>query len=113
MEVHSTTTIHRSVNKSLRITSVRRHGGGGFAGHNIEKEVNITLRQSFLLGYIYHSPHILLNHIFASQVRKRDRAYTRASVVMVFVFIVAHTPRFVANILEQAYGVMDFPWVRI
>ena len=41
MEVHSTTTIHRSVNKSLRITSVRRHGGGGFAGHNIEKEVNI------------------------------------------------------------------------
>ena len=70
MEVHSTTTIHRSVNKSLRITSVRRHGGGGFAGHNIEKEVNITLRQSFLLGlqlrYIYHSPHILLNHFFAS-----------------------------------------------
>ena len=41
MEVHSTTTIHRSVNKSLRITSVRRHGGGGFAGHNIEKEVNM------------------------------------------------------------------------
>ena len=41
MEVHST-TIHRSNNKSLRITSVRRHGGGGFAGHNIEKEVNIT-----------------------------------------------------------------------
>ena len=50
MEVHSTTTLHRSVHKSLRITSVRRHGGGGFAGHNIEKEVNITHRQSFLLG---------------------------------------------------------------
>ena len=65
MEVHSTTTIHRSVNKSLRITSVRRHGGGGFAGHNIEKEVNITLRQSFLL-YLSFSTHIVKSYFCVS-----------------------------------------------
>ena len=49
-------------------------------------------------------------HDFSIKVRKRDRAYTRASVVMVVCFVVAHMPRFVANILELIYT-LDFPKV--
>ena len=53
---------------------------------------------------------MMIYSTISNKVRKRDRAYTRASAVMVVAFLVAHVPRFVANILELIFG-LNFPQV--
>ena len=104
---------------SSRHTSFRRHGGGGFGGHDIDKEVihkNIIIligTEKFdVIETYYNNKWIKMITDFSNKVRKRDRAYTRASVVMVVCFVVAHMPRFVANILELIYT-LDFPKVSL
>ena len=39
-----------------------------------------------------------------SEFKKRDSKYTRASVVMVVIFVVCNTPRVVPNIMEMIFG---------
>ena len=46
------------------------------------------------------------------ELKKRDAKYTRASVVMVIVFVVCNTPRFVPNVMELFISQDQFPKVR-
>ena len=45
------------------------------------------------------------------ELKKRDAKYTRASVVMVIVFVVCNTPRFVPNVMELFIDQIQFPKV--
>ena len=43
--------------------------------------------------------------------RERDASYTRASILMVVVFVVCHTPRLITNTLELFVDQADLPLV--
>jgi len=43
--------------------------------------------------------------------RERDASYTRASILMVLVFVVCHTPRLITNTLELFVDQADLPLV--
>ncbi|TRY62997.1 hypothetical protein TCAL_11176 [Tigriopus californicus] len=43
------------------------------------------------------------------EMKKRDAKYTRASVVMVLVFVVCNAPRLIPNIMEIFISYQDFP----
>ena len=45
------------------------------------------------------------------ELKKRDAKYTRASVMMVIVFVVCNTPRFIPNVMELFISQSDFPKV--
>ena len=47
------------------------------------------------------------------EMKKRDGRYTRASVVMVIIFVLCNAPRFIPNIMEIFTVTVEFPLVRV
>ena len=75
------------------------------------QKIENSILESLLQYYTCYNCVLYYSHnyqILLYKVRKRDRAYTRASVVMVIAFVVSHTPRFIPNIVEIVKG-LDFP----
>lgn len=45
------------------------------------------------------------------EMKKRDAKYTRASIVMVVLYIICNTPRVIPNVMEILIAVEEFPFV--